>query len=165
MRVQRSTHWMFGFAFAFASITPVAASSPPPAGSKPLSEILQGIEQRGGEIVISAGFGSGTWEVLACEAGGQRCREIEVDPRTGEERRASPDDSSDTLPPANGKTASQIARSIEERKLGVITELEYDDPQWEAQVRPERGRVKLDVDPISAEVRRCIGRACPPRGK
>jgi hypothetical protein len=88
-----------------------------------------------------------------------------VDPQTGTERRSSPEDTSDTLPPSNGKTASQIARSVEERKLGVITELEYDDPQWEVQVRPDRGRAKLYVDPISADVRRCIGRACPPRGK
>ena len=164
MKLPRSIHWMIGFALAFASLTPATAGSRPPAGSKPLSEILQGIEQRAREVVISAEFGSGSWEVLACEAGGQRCREIDADPQTGEERRSSPDDTSDALPPSNGKSASQIARSIEERKLGVITELEYDDPHWEVQVRADRGRAKLYVDPISADVRRCIGRACPPRG-
>ena len=164
MKLQHTSHWMFGLALAFASLTPATAGSRPPAGSKPLSEILKGIEQRAGEVVLSAEFGSRSWEVLACEAGGQRCREIDVDPQTGEERRSSPDDTSDSLPPSNGTTASQVARSIEERKLGVITELEYDDPQWEVQVRAERSRAKLYVDPISAEVRRCIGRACPPRG-
>jgi len=164
MNLQRSIHWMFGLSLAFASITPATASSRPPAGSKPLSEILQGIEQRAGEVVFSAEFGSGFWEILACEVGGRRCREIDVDPQTGTERRSSPEDTSDTLPPSNGKTASQIARSVEERTLGVITELEYDDPQWEVQVRNDRRRAKLYVDPISADVRRCIGRACPPRG-
>ncbi|WP_295436756.1 hypothetical protein [uncultured Thiodictyon sp.] len=164
MKLQRSTHWMFGLALAFASIAPATAGSRPPTGSKPLSEILQGIEQRAGEVIFSADFSSGSWEILACEAGGRQCRQIDVDPQTGAERRSSPEDTSDTLPPSNGKSASQIARSIEERTLGVITELEYDDPQWEVQVRPDRGRAKLYVDPISADVRRCIGRACPPRG-
>jgi len=164
MKLQRSIYWMFGLAFAFASITPATASSRPPAGSKPLSEILQGIERRAGEVVFSAEFGSRSWEILACEPGGRSCREINVDPRTGKERRSSPESTADMLPPSNGKTASQIARSVEERKLGVITELEYDDPQWEVQVRPDRGRAKLYIDPISADVRRCIGRACPPRG-
>ncbi|WP_295435304.1 PepSY domain-containing protein [uncultured Thiodictyon sp.] len=125
---------------------------------------LQGIEQRAGEVVFSTDFSSGSWEILACEAGGRQCRQIDVDPQTGAERRSSPEDTSDTLPPSNGNSASQIARAIEERTLGVITELEYDDPQWEVQVRPDRGRAKLYVDPISAEVRRCIGHACPPRG-
>ncbi|WP_157639865.1 PepSY domain-containing protein [Lamprocystis purpurea] len=165
MKLQRSTHWMFGWALALALITPATAGSRPPAGSKPLSEILQGIEQRAGEVVFSADFSSGSWEILACKAGGQGCREIEVDPQTGEERSSSPEDTSDALPPSNGKTASQIARSIEGRNLGVIAELEYDDPQWEAQIRPDRGHVKLYVDPISAEVRRCVGHACTPRGR
>jgi hypothetical protein len=165
MNLQRSIHCMFGLTLAFASIAPATAGSRPPAGSKPLSEILQGIEQFASEVVISADFSSGTWEILACVAGGGHCRQIDVDPQTGAQRRSSPEDSSDTLPPSNGKTASQIARSVEDRKLGVITELEYDDPQWEVQVRPDRGRAKLYVDPISADVRRCIGRACPPRGK
>ncbi len=165
MNMRRSMHCMFGLTLIVAAIAPVAASSRPPAGSKPLSEILQGIEQRAGEVVYSAGFSSGSWEILACKAGGQGCREIDVDPQTGEERSSSPEDASDTLPPSNGKTASQIARSIEGRNLGVITELEYDDPHWEAQVRPDRGHAKLYVDPISADVRRCIGRACPPRGR
>ena len=164
MKMQRSMHWMFGLTLAVAGLAPAAASSRPPDGSKPLSEILQGIEQRAGEVVFSAEFGSRSWEILACQAGGRGCRAIDVNPQTGEERSSSPEDASDTLPPSNGKTASQIARSIEDRNLGVITELEYDDPQWEAQVRPERGHAKLYVDPVSADVRRCIGRACPRRG-
>ena len=113
---------------------------------------------------MSAEFSSRSWEVLACEAGGRQCREINVDPRTGKVRRSSPESATEVLPPSNGKTASQIARAVEERKLGVITELEYDDPQWEVQVRPDLGRAKLYVDPISADVRRCIGRACPKSG-
>jgi hypothetical protein len=158
-------HGLFGLTLALASITPAMASSRPPPGSQPLSEILQRIEQSAKEVVVSAEFSSRSWEILACEGGGRHCREITVDSRTGKERRSSPESATEVLPPSNGKTASHIARSVEERQLGVITELEYDDPQWEVQVRSDRGRAKLYIDPVSAEVRRCTGRACPQSGK
>ena len=165
MNLHHPIHCLFGLTLAFAFIAPATAGSRPPAGSKPLSEILQGVEQRASEVVLSAEFDSRSWEILACDAGGRRCREITVDPRTGKELRSIPESADDLMPPSNGKPASTIARSVEESKVGVITELEFDDSQWEVQVRAEQGRAKLYIDPISADVRRCIGRACAPRGK
>jgi uncharacterized iron-regulated membrane protein len=135
----------------------------PPSGSKPLSEILQGVEKSRPGTVVSADFEDRLWEVVVCDSGGRNCREVFVDPVTGQERRSGRESNWDIRAPAGGKTAAQIARSIEDRRLGVITELEYDDPVWEVTVRADGGRAKLYVDPVSADIRRCVGAACPPR--
>jgi hypothetical protein len=113
--------------------------------------------------VVSADFDDRLWEIVVCDSSGRICREVYVDPRTGEESRVGGESSWDIRPPTNGKTAAQIARSIEDRNVGVLTELEYDHPVWEAVTRADRGRAKLYIDPVSADVRRCIGSGCPPR--
>jgi hypothetical protein len=135
----------------------------PPAGSKPLSEILQGVEKSRPGIVVSADFEDRLWEVVVCDAGGRNCREVDVDPATGQERRSGRESNWDIRAPAGGKTAAQIARSIEDRKLGVITEIEFEDALWEVTVRADGGHAKLYVDPVSGDIRRCLGTGCPPR--
>ena len=69
----------------------------------------------------------------------------------------------DIRPPAAGKTAAQIAAAIEARKLGTISEIEFDDPVWGITVHGSGVRAKLYVDPASGEIQRCRGRGCPAR--
>lgn len=59
------------------------------------------------------------------------------------------------LPPPDGKPLSEIVRSVEAMKLGVITSVEFDDGLWEVKTRQGRSATKLYIDPHSgAEKRR-----------
>jgi hypothetical protein len=160
MRTSGSFPWLVGVLLLGAGS---ASADRPPADSKPLSEILQGVEKSRPGAVISAEFERQLWEIVVCDAGGRQCREVYVDPRTGQDRRVGRESSWEIRPPTSGKIASEIARSVEDRKLDLITEIQYDDPVWEVKVRAERGRANLYIDPISADIRRCGGSACPPR--
>lgn len=60
------------------------------------------------------------------------------------------------------KPLSAIALSLEQRGLGGITDVEFDNRQWDVDVRNAQGqRAELKVDPMTAEITRCRGRACP----
>ena len=135
----------------------------PPAGAKPLSQILEAAEKSHPGLIISAEFDQRRWEVVSCSSEGRSCREIYLDPHSAKVLRTSRDTSFDTRPPSGGKTAAQIARALEEQRLGTITELEFDDPLWEAAVHGSGVRAKLYVDPASAAIQRCRGRGCPAR--
>lgn len=161
MRFSESIPWLMGALLLVSAESAIAER--PPANSKPLSEILQGVEKSRPGTVISADFDDRLWEIVVCDTGGRECREVYVDPRSGKEQRVGRESNWDTRPPPSGKRASEIARSVEDRKLGVITELEFDDPLWEVEVRADRGRAKLYVDPIGVDIRRCVGSACPTR--
>jgi hypothetical protein len=58
------------------------------------------------------------------------------------------------LPPADGKPLSEIVRSVEAMKLGVITSVEFDDGLWEVKTRQGRSATKLYLDPRSGAERR-----------
>jgi len=143
--------------------SPARATELPPADAKPLSQILDAVEKNHPGVIVSADFDERRWEVVSCSADGRSCRELRVDPRSGKTLRDSRDMNFDLRPPAGGKTAAQITRAIEERKLGTITELEFDDPVWEVSVHGSGVRAKLYVDPASGEIQRCRGRGCPAR--
>jgi hypothetical protein len=153
--------------FMFAAMLVLAANAAnadmPPAGSQPLSAVLESVEKSATMIVVSADFEKGRWEIVACSEDGKTCREAYIDPVSVKEQRSSRVSPSDVRAPRGGKTASQLARSLEERKLGVITELEYEDAVWEASIRGDGVRAKLYLDPATGDVRRCRGRGCPSR--
>ena len=140
------------------------AAELPPADAKPLSQILEAVEAAHPGVIISAEFDERRWEVISCEAGSRlTCRELQIDPSSAKTLRSSRDQNFDARPPAGGKTAAQIARGIEDRKLGTIVEIEFDDPVWELSLRGNGVRAKLDVDPVSGEIRSCRGLGCPAR--
>ena len=139
------------------------AAEVPPADAKPLSQVLEAVEKDHPGVIISADFDERRWEVTVCSADGRSCRELRIDPRTAKTLRDGRDTSFDIRPPAGGKTAAQIARAIEERKLGTISEIEFDDPAWEVSVHGSGVRAKLYVDPASGDIQRCRGRGCPAR--
>ena len=135
------------------------------AAPKPLSEILQTIEATPRTLVFSAELGRRWWEIVACDGRGPRCRELYVDPVTARVHHAEREIVGDPMPPADGKLASAIARTVEDRNLGQLTDLEFDSPVWEAKVRADRGRAKLYLDPRTGDIQRCVGTACPSRRK
>lgn len=139
------------------------AAELPPADAKPLSQILEAVETAHPGVILSADFDDRRWEVLSCNADGRLCRELRIDPRSAKTLRDSRETSFDIRPPAGGKSAAQIAQSVEARKLGTITELEFDDPVWEVTLHGNGVRAKLYVDPASGDIQRCRGRGCPAR--
>ena len=139
------------------------ATEVPPADAQPLSQILEAVEKNHPGVIVSADFDERRWEVVSCSADGRSCRELRIDPRTAKTLRDSRDMNFDIRPPGGGKTAAQIARAIEERKLGTISEIEFDDPVWEVTVHGSGVRAKLYVDPASGDIQRCRGRGCPAR--
>ncbi|MBL8548233.1 MAG: PepSY domain-containing protein [Hyphomonadaceae bacterium] len=59
----------------------------------------------------------------------------------------------DALPPANAKPLSEIIRALEESGYRQITEVEFEDGEWEIEARRAGGEeVGLRVDPVSGEV-------------
>ena len=61
----------------------------------------------------------------------------------------------DDVPPADSKPLSEILRLVEENKLGLFSEVEFDDGLWELKVCEANGCQKLYIAPRSGdEVRR-----------
>ena len=161
MRMQNIVNVILGTAFsAGASMAAIAAQPAASAGDRPLSSILQSIEKEG--IVSSVERERNRWEVLVCQRRGT-CQELYLDPVTGKELRRQRETTFDRLPPADAKPLSAIVTSLEQRNLGNIVEIDFDDRRWEIDVQPEEGRqLELYVDPVSGAITRCRGGAgCP----
>lgn len=58
----------------------------------------------------------------------------------------------DDTPPADARPLSQVIHAIEARNLGTITEVEFDDDVWEFELYQGDTKIKLDVDPRTAEI-------------
>ena len=142
------------------SLTAMAAEPAAAAGDKPLSAILQSVEKQG--RVVSVERERNRWEVLVCQRRSS-CHELYLDPVTGRELRREREAAFDRLPPADAKPLSGIVASLEQQKLGNITEIDFDDRLWEIDVLPEEGRrIELYVDPMTGAIVRCRGGAgCP----
>ena len=161
MRMQNIVNVILGTAFsAVASMAAIAAQPAASAGDRPLSSILQSIEKEG--IVSSVERERNRWEVLVCQRRGS-CHELYLDPVTGKELRRQREASFDRLPPTDAKPLSAIVAALEQRNLGNIVEIDFDDRVWEIDVLPEEGRrLELYVDPVSGAITRCRGGAgCP----
>ena len=138
----------------------VVAMAVTPVSDKPLSAILQSVEKQG--TVSSVERERNRWEVLVCQRRGS-CHELYLDPVTGKELRRQREASFDRLPPTDAKPLSAIVASLEQRNLGNIVEIDFDDRRWEIDVLPAEGRrIELYVDPTTGAVVRCRGGAgCP----
>jgi len=145
---------------ATASMATVAAEPTAAAGDKPLSTILQSVEKQG--TVVSVERERRRWEMLVCQRRGN-CHELYLDPATGRELRRQRETTFDRPPPADAKPLSVIVASLEQRNLGNIAEIDFDDRLWEIDVLPEKGRrIELYVDPMTGAIVRCRGGAdCP----
>ncbi|GHT93164.1 hypothetical protein FACS1894116_04620 [Betaproteobacteria bacterium] len=132
-------------AFAFL-LTPLSAwaGDIPPAGSKPLSEILKAVEQQKLGVISEGEFDDGFWEVKVCDA--LTCQKLYIDPKSGTEQRRRKTDP-DEINPTGAMPLSTIVQSIEARGLGIITEVEFDDGYLKIELRKDGESTKLVLDP------------------
>ena len=126
------------------------AGDVPPADSKPLSGILISLEQHKLGAFSEAEFDDGLWVLKVCKSG--TCQKLYIAPRSGDEIRRRIVDSDET-PPTNAKPLSVVIRSVEARKLGAITEVEFDNGFWEVDIRKDGRKTKLIIDPMSGEIK------------
>ncbi len=82
----------------------------PPVDARPLSQILEAVEESHSGVIVSAD--------------GRSCGELRIDPRSAKTLRDSRGMNYDIRPPAGGETAAQIGRAIEEHKLGLTSAIE-----------------------------------------
>ena len=127
-----------------------AAGELPPAGSKPLSEIVKAVEGKKLGVIAQAEFDDGRWEVTVCEA--SACQKLYLDPAAGTEQRRRKTDS-DELPPADAKPLSAIVQAVEARGAGSISEVEFDMGHWEFALRKDGRKSKLVVDPRTGQAK------------
>jgi hypothetical protein len=144
-----------------ATLLALPATSALAQSALPLSQILAMVEAEGTRTVYSADSHIRGWEVVSCEGRSLICREDLLDGNTGAVR-ATDTDVVIGLPPAGALPASQIAAMVEAMAIGRITEMEFDDRQWDVEVRASIGsRADFEIDPMTGAVTRCEGRACP----
>ena len=144
--------WAFGLLLAPLSVA--WAGDVPPSGSKPLSEILKAVEQQKLGDISAVEFDNdlwdnglwinGLWEVKVCDAGA--CQKLHIDPVSGIEKRRRKTDSDD-MAPTGAMSLSAIVQSVETRRMGIITEVEFDDGYWEVELRKDGRKIKLALDP------------------
>lgn len=60
----------------------------------------------------------------------------------------------DELPPPGSKPLSAILKSVEDRRVGSISEVEFDDGLWEVRVCDAQACQELYLDPQTGEERR-----------
>lgn len=175
--------WLIGAllvlgAGTLAVIGAMRALDVPPTGAQSLAGILQSVERKDVGAIHGAEYErdwwrlSGDWQVTACK---ESCLTLYIDAKTGEERRRKSEDLDDEAPPPNAQGAAALARSFEERKLGFITEMEFEHGAWQVKYREVRGlsgalqpTKRRVFEPVQASLtrERLIPRAAPrgPRG-
>jgi len=120
---------------------------------KPLSEIIRSIEDQQLGVVTEADLDHGRWEVEVHKDGKKTT--LYLDPKTGGiDRRKERADAHEVLPPDDARPLAEIIKSVEDEKLGTVTEVDYDDGFWEVEVRKDGTKTKLDIDPRTGERRR-----------
>lgn len=152
MRSRSIRSVLLGVSVFLATITIVGADELPPPGSKPFSAILKSVEGQELGVIASAEFNYGWWEIKVCAAAA--CQKLYLDPKSGEEKRREAAHAGDELPPANARLLSSIIQVLEERKLGVITDVEFDNGFWEVELYKDGRKITLDIDPGTGETRR-----------
>ncbi len=123
----------------------------PPSGSKPLTEVLESVEEQKLGVITEAEFDDALWEVKVCGDAGV-CQKLYIDPKTGEEKRRRTTNS-DEIPPMNAMALSTIINSVEALGLGIITEVEFNDRFWEVELRKDGGKRKLAINPKTGEIK------------
>jgi hypothetical protein len=144
---------------ALLAAAPAVAQDIPGNDAKPLSQILETVEAGGARIVYSADWHRRGWEVVSCPGRTRSCLEEVIDGTTGAVRR-SESELVGILPPEGALPASRIAQLVEERGIGRITDLEFDDRRWEVEVREGIRRAEFRLDPMTGAFLRCEGTLC-----
>ncbi|MDG6025918.1 MAG: PepSY domain-containing protein [Candidatus Brocadia sp.] len=138
------------FGLLLSPLAIVLADEKPPRGSKPLSVIIKSVEEQELGSISECEFDDGRWEVKVCAIDG--CKKLYINPKSGKEMRRK-STHADEMPPENALVLSTIIESVEARKLGTITEVEYDDGFWDFELLKRGQDVELIIDPMTGEER------------
>lgn len=123
----------------------VKATDLPPRESKPLSEIVKSVEDQKLGVITEVDFDDGFWEVEVHKGGKETT--LYVGPKTGKtERQSVETDIHESLPPSDGRPLSEIIKSLEDQKLGVISQADFNNGAWEVEVHKDGKRFRLSVD-------------------
>jgi hypothetical protein len=147
MTRRQITVWVAGAlllvcAGALVGTTVTRALDVPPSNGQSLAAIVQSVEQNGLGVIQSIEYErewwqlSGSWEIKTCK---ERCLRLRIDPKSGKEVHRKSYDLEQELPPVNTQGPSVIATSFERGKLGVITEIEFEDGVWQVEFRENGG--------------------------
>lgn len=129
-----------------------SAGDIPPAGAKPLSEVIKSVAAADLGVITEAECDDGLWEITFQKDARQIT--LFVDPVSmKEKRRKQEDDSSSDVPPTDAKPLAEILRSVEAGGSGAITEVEFDDGVWEVEVYQNKRKQKLYIDPATGNPR------------
>jgi len=135
----------------FVGLGIALANDIPPTDGQPLSKILYALESREGAVITEVEFDDGKWEIKILRMGS--FEELYINPKTGAtEKRETLRSSIRKLPPDNAKPLSAIVQAVENRGIGAITEIEFDDGVWEVEFRRDGKKVEMDIDPITGEI-------------
>jgi hypothetical protein len=143
---------VLGGGMLLAALATARAGEVPPGGSQPLSEVIKSVEAQKSGVITEVDFDDGFWQV-EIHKGGKEVT-LYLDPKTGKtDRRVANTDVHEELPPGDGKPLSEIIKGVEDQKLGVITEVEFDNGFWEVEVRKDGKKSRLKVHPKTGEQR------------
>lgn len=90
------------------------------------------------------------WEVKVCATDG--CQKLYINPKSGKEKRRKRI-GSDEIPPTNVLILSTIIQSFEARKLGTITDVEFDEGFWDVELFKRGQGIELAIDSMTGEER------------
>ncbi|HPD47445.1 MAG TPA: PepSY domain-containing protein [Anaerohalosphaeraceae bacterium] len=113
--------------------------------AKPLSEIVKSLEDSGAGQIAELEFDDSMWEVLTYKD--NRWTKLFVNPTTGDVSRREWAEAEDDLPPTDAKPLSEILKSVEDQRMGVIRQVEYERGRWDVELRNGGQRVELHIDP------------------
>jgi hypothetical protein len=147
MTRKQIANWLAGGLLALGAgalvvVAVIRAMDLPPSDSESLAAIVQSVESKNLGAIRSVEYERawwqlrGLWEITACV---ETCFKLYIDPRTGVERHRNSEGLEDQLPPPNTQGPSGIAKFFEDRKLGFITEIEFEHGAWQVTFREARG--------------------------
>lgn len=139
-------------AVSLTVLAAVQAGEVPPKDTKPLSDVVKAVEDTKAGVITQVEFDDGLWEVEVHN--GNKEVTLYLDPKTGtEKRRQESIEVSESLPPKGSMPLSAIIKTVEDKKPGMISEVEFDRGDWEVTLRADGKKWKWHIDPMTGKNR------------
>ncbi len=148
--MKKAIHRVLAASLLFVALVAPALADVPPTNAMPLSSIIGSLETGDYGVIKSIEFDDGLWEAEVCK---DTCTKLYIQPQSGAVTRTEQEDAESELPQQGGVPLSKIVASLEEQKVGVITEVEFDDGFWEVEIRKNGTKRKLNIDPNTGKSR------------
>lgn len=143
----------FGLGLLLASLVVVPRASradeKPPSESKPLVEIVAGLEKQGFAPIVEISFDDGVWEAEAYKD--DTAFELSIDPSSGEVVAEHRDDG-DAKPPAESMLLSEIIGALEKAGYSDLNDISFEGKSWEVEATHEKQKRELRVDAKNGKV-------------